>query len=122
MKFSNFITDCVDFGFGRLSIFTFAAICNKTFQTLAAVGISKYITCIIVTTNQGTEQDSLDTRGEIFEPSLQIALTLPFGDFMMIFTFAAICNKLFTLKFLREFRSICICSFVTTNQGQNCTV
>ena len=40
----------------------------------------------------------------------------------MIFTFAAICNKLFKLKCLREFRSICICSFVTTNQGQNCTV
>ena len=35
----------------------------------------------------------------------------------MIFTFAAICNKLSKLKFLREFRSIYICSFVTTNQG-----
>ena len=35
----------------------------------------------------------------------------------MIFTFAVICYKLFKLKFLREFRSICICSFVTTNQG-----
>ena len=35
----------------------------------------------------------------------------------MIFTFAAICNKLAKLKLLREFGSVCICSFVTTNQG-----
>ena len=39
------------------------------------------MTCIIVTTNQGTEHNSLDISDEVFEPSLQIALTLPFGDF-----------------------------------------
>ena len=35
----------------------------------------------------------------------------------MIFTFAAICNKLFKLKLLQEFRSLHISIFVTTNQG-----
>ena len=35
----------------------------------------------------------------------------------MIFTFAAICNKLSKLKLLQEFRSLHISIFVTTNQG-----
>ena len=35
----------------------------------------------------------------------------------MIFTFAAICNKLFKLELSKEFRRICTCIFVTTNKG-----
>ena len=35
----------------------------------------------------------------------------------MMFTFAAICNKLSKLKLLQEFRRLHISIFVTTNQG-----
>ena len=45
-----------------------------------------------------------------------ICVDLVFGRLSMIFTFAAICNKLFKLKCLRKFRSVCIRGFVTTNQ------
>ena len=38
-------------------------------------------TCTFLTTKQGTEMDSVDKKDEIFELSLQIALTLLFGDF-----------------------------------------
>ena len=37
----------------------------------------------------------------------------------MIFTFAAICNKLSKLKLLQEFRSLHISIFVTTNQSSS---
>ena len=42
---------------------------------------------------------------------------LVFRRFSMIFTFAAICNKLSKLKLLQEFRILHISIFVTTNQS-----
>ena len=68
LKFSNFITNCVDCVFWRFSmIFAFTAIYNKLLKLKLPQEFQSICTCIFVTTNKRTELDSLDIKVEVFE-------------------------------------------------------
>ena len=68
MKISNFITNCVDPGFRRISMtFTFAAICNKLSKLKLLQEFRSLHISIFVTANQGTELYSLDIKDEVFK-------------------------------------------------------
>ena len=68
MKYSIFIKNSVEFAFWRfLIIFTFATICNKLFKLKLPQEFRSVCNCSFITTNKGTEQDSLDTKVEVFE-------------------------------------------------------
>ena len=60
---------------------------------------------------------SLDFSLTFFSSFTTNCVDLVFRRFSMIFTIAAIWNKLSKLKLLQEFRSLHISIFVTTNQG-----
>ena len=82
LKFSIFITNCVDCVFWRFSmIFAFNAICNKLFKLKLPKEFQSICTCIFVTTYKRAELDSSDIKVEIFRSLLQTALTAFFGDF-----------------------------------------
>ena len=115
LKFSNFITNCVDCVFWRFSmIFAFTAICNKLFKLKLPKEFQSICTCIFDTTNKRTEIDSSDIKVEVFELYYKLRW-LRFWRFSMIFAFTAICNKLFKLKLPQKFQSVCTCIFVSTN-------
>ena len=117
LKFSNFITNCVDCVFWWFSmIFAFTAICNKLFKLKLPKEFQSICTCIFVTTNKRTELDSSDIKVEVFELYYKLRWLRFFWRFSMIFAFTAICNKLFKLKLPKEFQSICTCIFDTTNK------
>ena len=68
LKFSNFITNCVDCVFWRFSmIFAFTAICSKLFKLKLPKEFQSICTCIFVTTNKRTKLDSSDIKVEVFE-------------------------------------------------------
>ena len=104
------------FFFWRFSmIFAFTAICNKLLELKLPQEFQSICTCISVTTNKRTELDSSDIKVEVFRLYYKLRW-LRFLAIWMIFAFTAICNKLFKLKLLKEFQSICTCIFVTTNK------
>ena len=116
LKFSNFITNCVDCVFWRFSMsLAFTAICNKLFKLKLPKEFQSICTCIFDTTNKRTELDSSDIKVEVFELYYKLRW-LRFWRFSMIFAITAICNKLFKLKLPQEFQSVCTCIFVSTNK------
>ena len=97
-------------------IFAFTAICNKLFKLKLPKEFQSICTCIFVTTNKKGWTWQFRHQSWSFRTLLQIALTAFFWLFSMIFALTAICNKLFKFKLPKEFQSICICIFVTTNK------
>ena len=82
LKFSNFITNCVDCVFWWFSmIFAFTAICNKLFKLKLPKEFQSICTCIFVTTNKRTELDSSDIKVEVFELYYKLRWLRFFGDF-----------------------------------------
>ena len=115
LKFSNFITNCVDCVLWRFSmIFAFTAICNKLFKLKLPMEFQSICTSIFDRTNKRTELDSSDIKDEVFELYYKLRW-LRFWRVSMIFAFTAICNKLSKLKLPQEFQSVCTCIFVSTN-------
>ena len=73
--------------------FTFDAICNKLSKLKLLQEFRSLHISIFVTTNQGTELYSLDIKDEVSN-FITDCVDLVLGRLSMIFTVAAICNKL----------------------------
>ena len=107
MKFSNLITNCFDFAFLRFSmLFPFAAICNKLSKL-------ELLYAHIIRGQNWT----VKTSKMKFSNFIANCVDFAFWGLSMIFTFAAVCNKLSKLKLPQDFRSLCTRIFITTNQG-----